>query len=92
MGRQYQGGCGTLTDEDSIAWYENVNGVGTNWTTHTTEDFTAILNPRSVFAADVDGDGDIDALSASLDNKNAWYENTLGDGTTWTTHTITTRC
>ncbi|MCH7995209.1 MAG: hypothetical protein IIB57_12310 [Planctomycetes bacterium] len=31
---------------------------------------------RSAFATDVDGDGDIDILSASqLDNKIAWYEN-----------------
>ena len=31
---------------------------------------------RSVFAADVDGDGDLDVLSASLrDDKIAWYEN-----------------
>ena len=34
----------------------------------------------SVFAADVDGDGDIDVLSASSnDDKIAWYENG-GDG------------
>ena len=32
--------------------------------------------PRSVFAADLDGDGDQDVLSASeRDNKIAWYEN-----------------
>jgi hypothetical protein len=41
-----------------------------------------------VFAADVDGDGDMDALSASsLDDEIAWYEN---DGTQdFTAHTIT---
>ena len=30
---------------------------------------------HSVFAIDVDSDGDIDVLSAYLDNKIAWYEN-----------------
>ncbi len=35
----------------------------------------------SVFAADVDGDGDLDALSASYDDDTiAWYENTDGAG------------
>ncbi|MCA9230365.1 MAG: VCBS repeat-containing protein, partial [Planctomycetales bacterium] len=44
---------------------------------------------ESVFAADVDGDGDLDVLSASsLDHKIAWYEN---DGSqNFTSHTITT--
>jgi gliding motility-associated-like protein len=44
---------------------------------------------QSVYAADVDGDGDMDALSASFgDNKIAWYEN---DGSeNFASHTITT--
>ena len=50
---------------------------------------TAADGAISVFAADVDGDGDTDVLSASFsDNKIAWYEN---DGSeNFTTHTITT--
>ncbi|GAB4582031.1 MAG: hypothetical protein Fur0022_47830 [Anaerolineales bacterium] len=37
--------------------------------------------PKRVYAADVDGDGDMDILSISLlDNKVAWYANTDGDG------------
>ena len=36
---------------------------------------------RSVYAADLDGDGDADVLSASrFDDKIAWYENTDGKG------------
>ena len=42
---------------------------------------TTTRSPESVFAADVDGDGDIDVLSASSnDAKIAWYENLLRDG------------
>ena len=44
----------------------------------------------SVYAVDLDGDGDIDVLSASyVDAKIAWYEN---DGSeSFTARTITTR-
>ncbi|MEE3283413.1 MAG: VCBS repeat-containing protein, partial [Planctomycetota bacterium] len=50
---------------------------------------TAADGARSVFAADVDGDGDIDALSASaFDDKIAWYEND-GNGS-FTSHMVTT--
>ncbi|RLS36854.1 MAG: hypothetical protein DWH78_08310, partial [Planctomycetota bacterium] len=43
----------------------------------------------SVFAADVDGDGDMDMLSASYDdNKIAWYEN--NGSQVFTAHSITT--
>ena len=39
----------------------------------------------------MDGDGDMDALSASQDdNKIAWYQNAAGDGSAWTPFTITT--
>ena len=42
-----------------------------------------------MFAADVDGDGDMDVLSASAGgNKIAWYEN--GGSGNFTTHTIST--
>ena len=44
---------------------------------------------QSIHAADVDGDGDIDVLSASFDDKVAWYENE-GAGASWTAWPITT--
>ncbi len=45
----------------------------------------------SVYAVDMDGDGDMDVLSASSgDKKIAWYENTDSQGTFSTQKTITT--
>ena len=47
-----------------------------NTTLRTTRSFSTICNgATAVFATDVDSDGDIDVLSASLNNKIAWYEN-----------------
>ena len=66
--------------DDKIAWYENINGLGT-FGPQRIISITAD-GAWNVDAADVDGDGDIDVLSASTnDDKIAWYENTDGLGT-----------
>jgi hypothetical protein len=65
--------------DDEIAWYENTGGAGSFGTQEIIS--TAADGARSVFAADLDGDGDLDVLSASYeDDKIAWYENTNGEG------------
>jgi hypothetical protein len=75
--------------DNKIAWYENTAGDGSDWTEHVIT--TSADSAYSVYAADVDGDGDIDLMSASeFDDKIAWYENTAGDGSAWTEHVITT--
>jgi hypothetical protein len=61
-----------------IAWYENADGKGTFGDQHVIR--TTESSPRSVYAADVDGDGDMDVLSASF-NEVGWFENTDGKGT-----------
>jgi len=65
--------------DNRIAWYENVDGQGTFRLQHI---ITSNANrARDVYAADIDGDGDMDVLSASAgDNKIAWYENLDGLG------------
>jgi hypothetical protein len=75
---------------DRITWYENAAGDGSAWPAH---EITASADgARAVFAADMDKDGDIDALSASRDDdKIAWYENTLGDGSEWKEHVISVK-
>jgi hypothetical protein len=76
------------SDDDTIAWYESDGGSPPSFTEHV---ITAAADGAiSVDAADVDGDGDVDVLSASwLDDTVAWYENTSGDGLAWTFHMIT---
>ena len=67
-------------DSTEIAWYENLDGNGTfsNQKVITSDVETA----QDVHAADLDGDGDMDVLSASYeDDKIAWYENLYGNGT-----------
>ena len=69
--------------DDTIAWYENRLNDGINNDFNPTQQVisTAADGANSVFAADLDGDGDQDVLSASYDDdKIAWYENRLNDG------------
>ncbi|MEC8252999.1 MAG: VCBS repeat-containing protein [Planctomycetota bacterium] len=66
--------------DSKVAWYENTDGLGSFGAQQVIT--TSASGAHSVFAADVDGDGDLDVLSASdLDDKIAWYENTDGLGT-----------
>ena len=91
-------------NDDKIAWYENIgvgqeielaSGGGTVKTSsalafvsHTIA--TDAKAAESVAAADLDGDGDIDVLSASAEDKKiAWYQND-GRGHFTTRRTITT--
>ncbi len=79
----------SAADLDSeIAWHENRGPAARSWRAHAIT--TAARGARSVVGVDVDGDGDIDVVSASTnDDKIAWYENTLGDGTLWVERVIT---
>ncbi len=71
---------GASRDDDSIAWYENVDGQG-NFVLG--QVLTIAANWASdVEAGDIDGDGDMDIIAASsLDNTIGWYENIDGVGT-----------
>ena len=70
-GRRHRCGQRIGSDDDKIAWYENDGSQ--NFTAHT--DQYHADGAHSVFAADMDNDGDLDVLSASInDDKIAWYE------------------
>ena len=60
--------------DDTIAWYENDGAANPSWTA--VDIATSADGAKSVFAADMDNDGDMDILSASYeDDTIAWYEN-----------------
>ena len=80
---------------NSITWWENPGGAATtdasSWTEHTIDD--SFFHAQSVYAADVDGDGDTDILGAAAGADDiTWWENPGGTDTTnpaaWTEHTI----
>jgi Secretion system C-terminal sorting domain/FG-GAP-like repeat len=77
------------TIDNKIAWYENLDGLG-NFSTQQVITTNA-LGARSVYAEDIDGDMDMDVVSASaIDAKVAWYENTDGQGNFGAQQIITT--
>lgn len=64
----------TSAPEASVFWFENLDGLGNFGSEKVIyDDITAVI---TVFAADMDGDGDNDVLSGTQsDDKIAWYEN-----------------
>jgi hypothetical protein len=78
--------------DNSIAWYENTDGAGAFGIQQLISD--SAFGAKSVYACDIDGDGDMDVLSAfspeADEGKIAWYENTDGNGSFGPQQIITT--
>ena len=67
-------------NDDEVSWYENLNGNGVFSKERVISQ--RVRSVQTAIAADLDGDGDMDVVSASYeDNKIAWYENEDGAGT-----------
>ncbi|HMN27104.1 MAG TPA: FG-GAP-like repeat-containing protein, partial [Caldilineaceae bacterium] len=66
-----------IEGNNTVAWYENLGGKPPTFAERIIVNNTAVAH--GIDAADIDGDGDLDALSASrADGKVAWYENVGG--------------
>lgn len=79
---------GAAENSNAISWWENVDGDGLAWIEHPVE--TNFIEAASVFAVDVDGDGDLDILGAadSPGNEVSWWENSDGTATNWSKHVV----
>ena len=75
--------------DDTIAWYENDGAADPSWTS--ADIATSANAARAAHVADMDGDGDLDIVSASsLDDTIAWYENDGAADPSWTSANIAT--
>ena len=78
---------GAQANNDEITWWENVWGDGSVWSEHVVDNNFG--GATTVFATDVDGDGDTDIIGAAgNDDEIAWWENNAGDGLTWIEHSV----
>ncbi len=74
-------------DDNKIAWYRRTPGNPESWTTFVIS--TAASNALYVYAADLDGDSRVDALSASpVDNKIVWYKNPVQTSQSWLPYVV----
>lgn len=70
---------GHNANDGKVYWIRNLDGLGNFGEPQIIS--TLVQGPLSVFAADIDGDNNLDVVSASFtDNKVAWYKNEDGLG------------
>lgn len=79
----------TSSGTEILTWFENTDGLG-NFGPPRIINYTGYAT-AFVFVADIDGDNDLDILTAAPgDNEIAWYENTDGVGNFGPKHSVTT--
>jgi hypothetical protein len=76
-----------------VVYYRNLDGTGRNWSVVTVNASNEPLyNCYNIAIADMDNDGDGDIVATSRNSSAPtgpwWFNNTDGNGTSWTTHSI----
>jgi hypothetical protein len=75
------------SDDDTVAWFENLDGAGGSWTEHPVS--TTVDGASAVIAVDLDADGDVDLASAAATSGIiSWHENLDGAGASWAAHLV----
>jgi hypothetical protein len=76
-----------VLEDDQMVWFRNDGGDTLAWTKFIIA--SNFLEPYSVYAADLDDDGDQDVIGAAgVGNEVAWWRNDSGDTIQWTKYTI----
>ena len=74
---------------DGIAWFENNGAADPIFTKRDIVTAGSFVGARTVYAVDVDGDGDMDVLGSAIGDADiAWFENNGAADPTFTEHTI----
>jgi hypothetical protein len=78
---------GAILEESYIVWWRNNNGGPFQWTRFIIG--MSFFQAISVYAADLDGDGDQDVIgAASYSDEIAWWQNNGGNPIQWTKYVI----
>ncbi len=77
----------TANFEGTVTWWENLDGSGSSWSGHFVT--TELVFPERSVAVDVDGDSDMDVVTAEhLTGEIFWVENIDGQGLAWVLHPL----
>lgn len=81
------GAAKTLYGGNDVVWWENDDGSGGSWTYHRVSG--SFAGAHAACPADMDGDGDLDIVAASIyRDEISWWENLDGQGLEWGTRVV----
>ena len=72
---------GVDKSNDCVAWWENIDGAGVNWTEHIIDE--NFPDPLSIYSNDINSDGYMDVLATGSAGYLSWWKNVDGSGLNW---------